>query len=106
MVVLTTGTGTAVAINADLIESARESPPFTLVTLVDGKTFLVAESIEELVGRVASFRGAVLAAADSEHEGQVRPPVELRLVRRAAKPRVVARIERSRTGQVHASKSL
>jgi len=83
MVVLTTGTGAAVAINADLIESARESPPVTLVTLVDGKTFAVAESVEEVAGRVASFRGAVLAAAD-QHVGRASPRAGLRLVRAAA----------------------
>ena len=84
MVVLTTRTGAAVAINADLIESAKESQALTLVTLVDGKTFVVAESIEEVSGRVASFRGAVLAAADQHLEG-ASPRAGLRLVRGAAR---------------------
>lgn len=80
MVVLTATTGTAVAVNADLIESARGSSTGLVLTLVNGKTFAVTESIDELVGKVASFRGAVLAAADCHGGPGARTPAGLRLV--------------------------
>lgn len=79
MIILTSLTGRAVAINADLIESANESPTGTELTLVDGKVHVVSDSVGEVACKVVSFRGAVLAAARQEHE-PVRPPVQLRLM--------------------------
>lgn len=50
-------------LNADLIESI-EARPDTVVTLVDGRKTVVAESPEEVVDRIRLFRAAVLAAVD------------------------------------------
>lgn len=51
--------GSEVVINADLIESIEPTPD-SVVTLVDGKKFIVAESAEELIARVMHFRAAML----------------------------------------------
>lgn len=50
-------------LNADLIESI-EARPDTVVTLVDGRKTVVAESPEEVVDRIRLFRAAVLAAVE------------------------------------------
>jgi flagellar protein FlbD len=50
-------------LNTDLIESI-EATPDTVVTLVDGRKFVVAESPEEVVQRTLGFRASVLAAAE------------------------------------------
>jgi len=50
-------------LNADLIESI-EARPDTVVTLVDGRKTVVAETPEEVVDRIRLFRAAVLAAVE------------------------------------------
>lgn len=55
--------GEPLFVNADLVESI-ETTPDTLLTLVDGRKFMVTESPEEVVERVVGFRAAVLAAAE------------------------------------------
>lgn len=63
-------------VNTDLIESI-ESAPDTVLTLVDGRRLVVAESPEEIVERIIAFRAAVLSAADG-----ARPPPNLALMPR------------------------
>ena len=55
--------GEPLLLNADLIESIEETPD-TVITLVDGRRILVADTGAEIIGRVLDFRAAVLAAAD------------------------------------------
>jgi flagellar protein FlbD len=55
--------GEPLLLNADLIESV-ESTPDTMITLVDGRHLVVAETAEEIAERVCEFRAAVLAAAE------------------------------------------
>jgi flagellar protein FlbD len=47
--------GTALIVNADLIETIEERPD-TVVTLVNGKKFIVREEARELVQRVVDYR--------------------------------------------------
>ncbi|MCU0272068.1 MAG: flagellar FlbD family protein [Acidimicrobiales bacterium] len=54
--------GTEVVINADLIETIEPTPD-TVVTLVDGKKFILAESAQEVIRRVLQFRAALLRAS-------------------------------------------
>ena len=54
--------GSEIVINADLIESVEVTPD-TILTLVDGKKFIVAESAEEIIDRVVQFRVAILDVA-------------------------------------------
>lgn len=62
MIVLTRLNGPAFALNPDLIERVDANPD-TVVTLIGGTKYVVAESLEELVARVREFRGQVIAAA-------------------------------------------
>lgn len=55
--------GEPMFLNADLIESI-EARPDTVVTLVDGRKTVVAETPEEVVDRIRLFRAAVLAAVE------------------------------------------
>ncbi len=62
MIVLTRLNGPPFALNPDLIERVDANPD-TVVTLVGGIKYVVAESLEELLARVCEFRGLVIAAA-------------------------------------------
>lgn len=55
--------GEAVFLNADMIESI-EARPDTVVVMVDGRSFVLSDSPEEIVDRVRRFRASVLVAAD------------------------------------------
>lgn len=55
--------GEPLFINADLIESI-EALPDTVVTLVDGRKAVVAESPSEVVDRIRAFRASILVAAE------------------------------------------
>jgi len=54
--------GQPMAVNPDLIEKA-EATPDTVVTLVDGHKFVVAESVTDVVDRVRAWRASVAAEA-------------------------------------------
>lgn len=62
MIVVTRLGGGAFALNQDLIERIAENPD-TTITLVDGSTQLVAESMAELVELVQDARAEVIARA-------------------------------------------
>ncbi len=49
------------ALDAELIESA-EAAPDTVVKLVDGTRYVVAESVLEVAARVRIFRASLLAS--------------------------------------------
>jgi flagellar protein FlbD len=56
--------GHPMAVNPDLIEKA-EATPDTIITLVDGHKFVVAESVADVVDRVRVWRASVAAEAFS-----------------------------------------
>ena len=60
MITLTRLSGSAFVLNADLIERL-DSTPDTVVTLVDGKKYVVAESLAEIAALVRTYRGEVIA---------------------------------------------
>lgn len=62
MVILTRLNGNAFALNPDLIERA-ECTPDTVITLVDGTKYVVAESVEALICAVRDYRASVVASA-------------------------------------------
>ena len=63
MIIVTRLNGSEIVVNADLIETV-EATPDTIVTLVDGTRYVVEESPSELVGRIQSYRAAVLRISD------------------------------------------
>ena len=68
MIQLTRLNGPGFALNPDLIQRA-EATPDTVVTLVDGTKYVVAESVEQLMERVLTHRASVVALA--QHLGEV-----------------------------------
>ncbi|MPY94810.1 MAG: flagellar protein FlbD [Acidimicrobiia bacterium] len=65
MIVLTRLNGTPLGVNADLIERIDVTPD-TVVTLVDGKKFVVTEPMGTVIARVVAFRASVLAATEAQ----------------------------------------
>lgn len=71
MITLTRLSGSVFVLNSDLIERI-DSTPDSVVTLIDGKKYVVSESLEEIVDAVRAYRGEVVAfgaqLAESAHE--------------------------------------
>ncbi|GAA0732597.1 flagellar FlbD family protein [Dactylosporangium roseum] len=64
MILLTRLNGPVFALNPDLIERA-DCTPDTVITLVDGTKYIVAESLPELVALIRQYRASVVA--DAQH---------------------------------------
>ena len=62
MISLTRLTGAQFALNPDLVERV-DCTPDTVITLVDGTKYLVAESLSDVVDSVLDYRARVLATA-------------------------------------------
>ena len=64
MILLTRLNGPVFALNPDLVERA-DCTPDTVITLVDGTKYVVAESLPELVGLIRQYRAGIVA--DAQH---------------------------------------
>ena len=62
MILLTRLNGPVFALNPDLVERA-DCTPDTIITLVDGTKYVVAESLPDLVALVREYRASVIADA-------------------------------------------
>ncbi|MFI5953579.1 flagellar FlbD family protein [Cryptosporangium sp. NPDC051539] len=62
MIIVTRLNGQEFALNPDLIERA-DSTPDTVVTLVDGTKYLVAEPLVEVARLIREYRALVIAEA-------------------------------------------
>jgi flagellar protein FlbD len=62
MIMLTRLSGTAFLLNADLIERV-DSTPDTIITLIDGTKYVVAEPLEDVLAEVLDFRARIVAKA-------------------------------------------
>ncbi|MGZ4445135.1 MAG: flagellar FlbD family protein [Nocardioides sp.] len=60
MITLTRLSGTVFALNADLIERV-DATPDTVVTLVDGKKYVVTDTLDEVISAVRRYRGEIIA---------------------------------------------
>lgn len=69
MIHLTRLNGSALVINAELIETV-ESGPDTVLSLATGNRYIVRESVDEVVGKVIEYRKRV------ESGRPVRNPIE------------------------------
>jgi flagellar protein FlbD len=68
MIILTRLNGDEFAVNCDLVERV-DAHPSTVLTLVDGTKYIVAESLAEVVERVRDFRAGVLVrSAELTHQ--------------------------------------
>ena len=71
MITLTRLSGSAFALNSDLIERV-DSTPDTVITLVDGTKYVVREGLREVVEAIRDYRGAVIAeSARLSHQEEV-----------------------------------
>ncbi|TNM69395.1 flagellar protein FlbD [Streptomyces sp. NP160] len=67
MILVTRLTGAAFAVNPDLLERV-EATPDTVLTLIDGTKYLVAESVVEVIDLVRDYRASVVASARTLRE--------------------------------------
>ncbi len=64
MIVVTRLNGPRFAVNPDLLQRV-ESTPDTILTLIDGTKYIVAESMAEITDLVVEYRARVVAATMS-----------------------------------------
>ena len=69
--------GEPMFLNADLVESI-EATPDTVLTLVDGRRIVVADSPEDVADRIIEFRASVLVSA-AELRGASTPVASIHL---------------------------
>ncbi|MBO1751267.1 flagellar FlbD family protein [Actinotalea sp. BY-33] len=60
MIVVTRLNGPQFAVNPDLLQRV-ETTPDTILTLIDGTKYIVAESMEEITSLVVAYRARVIA---------------------------------------------
>lgn len=68
MIVVTRLNRSRFALNPDLIERIQAAPDTTIV-MVDGATFVVTETMDDVIEKITSFRAGVLAAATDRTRG-------------------------------------
>ena len=60
MITLTRLSGSVFVLNSDLIERI-DATPDSVVTLIDGKKYVVAETLDQIIDLVRTYRGEVIA---------------------------------------------
>ncbi|HEY3438361.1 MAG TPA: flagellar FlbD family protein [Actinotalea sp.] len=68
MIVVTRLNGPKFAVNPDLLQRV-ESTPDTILSLIDGTKYIVAESMEEVTALVVEYRARVVAATMALADG-------------------------------------
>jgi len=72
MIILTKLNNSRFAVNPDLVERIHSNPDTTL-TLVDGTTHIVTESMTEVIDLIAAYRAKVISIARSMEPREARP---------------------------------
>lgn len=62
MIILTRLNRSRFAVNPDLIERVQATPDTTLI-MVDGATFVVTKTMDDVIAQITRFRAGVLATA-------------------------------------------
>jgi len=62
MIVVTRLNRTRFAVNPDLVERIQATPDTTII-LVDGATYVVTETMDDVIEQIVRYRARVLAAA-------------------------------------------
>lgn len=62
MITLTRFSGSVFLLNADLIERV-DSTPDTVITLLDGKKYVVGESMSEVLDAVVAYRSEIVSVS-------------------------------------------
>lgn len=73
MIIVSRLNGERFGVNAEHIERAEETPD-TVLTLVDGKKYLIRESLEDVIEKIVAYRARILRvsyapAADGDEQG-------------------------------------
>ncbi len=71
MIAVTRLNGSRFAVNPDLIERIQENPDTTLV-MVGGATYVVRESLFDVIALIADFRALVIGTAQAVAQGDLR----------------------------------
>ena len=71
MILVTRLNGAVFALNPDLVERA-DCTPDTVITLVDGTKYIIAESVPEFIDSVRHYRASLIAQA-AGIDGTTRP---------------------------------
>ena len=79
MIIVSRLNGERFGINAEHIERIEETPD-TVLTLVDGRKYIVRESLEEVIDRVVAYRARVLRVSYIPAEATDSAEMPLRLV--------------------------
>ena len=74
MICLSRLNGQVFALNADLIERV-DATPDTVITMVDGVKYVVADPLADVVNKVVDFRAAIVARSQDHLAGDTQPPV-------------------------------
>jgi flagellar protein FlbD len=69
MIILTRLNNSQFAVNPDLVERIHSNPDTTL-TLVDGTTYIVTESMDEVIDLMAHYRAKVISLARFHDRGE------------------------------------
>ncbi|WP_018685599.1 flagellar FlbD family protein [Actinokineospora enzanensis] len=72
MILLNRLNGQPFALNPDLLERA-ESTPDTVITLVNGAKYVVAQSLDELAALVSQHRAVILGQAQAHEAPEIGP---------------------------------
>jgi flagellar protein FlbD len=72
MIILTKLNNSRFAVNPDLVERIHSNPDTTL-TLVDGTTHIVTETMDEVIECIAEYRARVISTARSMEPREPRP---------------------------------
>ena len=74
MILVTRLNGAVFALNPDLVERA-DCTPDTVITLVDGTKYVIAESVPEFIDSVRHYRASLISQASRlEAEPTATPP--------------------------------
>jgi len=71
--------GSRFAVNPDLVARLHASPDTTLV-MVDGVSYVVTETVDEVIDEIVAFRARVIAMARRIEESAPTGPVPLTVV--------------------------
>jgi flagellar protein FlbD len=73
MITLTRLSGSAFVLNSDLIERV-DATPDSVITLVDGKKYVVKESLTEIIDAVREYRSTLVAVSAALADQPVEKP--------------------------------
>ena len=73
MIRVTRLNGEHFALNADLIERV-EGHPDTVITLLEGNKYVVAESVDQVIREIRDYRASIHAVAFQMDRGEYRLP--------------------------------